>query len=196
MGQLDNALRKSAIPFLGQIAGYNRNQLSDQDITQANGLGDLYNLANYNDGYTITPPLKNNLIRILRPQFLLVTGAYITLALTTANAEPNPKFYVTVGTGYVDSNSLIPTVPTDAQIIANHTLLKGDSNPYQTPSGGVGSIIIPNLNIFAALPQEGTANFRNDHFVIVVHFLQTPQNGTGYKLNKFLVNMTGIPIHG
>lgn len=196
MGQLDNALRQQSIPFLGQVVGYNRNQLSDQDITQASGLGDLYNLSNYNDGYTITPPLKNNLVRILRPQFLAITGAYFTFGLTTANTEPSPKFYITVGTGYVDSTSMVAATPTDAQIIANHTKLKGDSNPYQTPSGGAGSIIVPNLNILALLPQDGDVNFRYDHFVIGIHFLQTPQNGTGYKLNKFLVNMTGIPIHG
>lgn len=193
---IDNALRTQSIPYLGQICGYNRNATSDYDVTSASNLGDLYNLSNYNDGYTITPPLKNNLVRILRPQFLSLTAAYFTLGLTTANSEPSPKFYVTVGTGYTDSTGMTPAVPSDAEILAKHTVLKGDSSPWQTPTGSTGSIIVPKLNLLQLLPKEGDPNFRNDHFIIGVHFLQTPSNSTGYKLNKFLVNMNGIPAHG
>lgn len=203
MGQLENALRDQAIPFFGQIAGYNRSDLSDIDVTQTSpivagasptgglgGLGDLFYLSNVGGA-----PVQNNLIRILRPQFVQVIAAYLTLSLTTANAETIPKFYVTVGTGFTTSTGLVPSTPTLADIIANHTLLKGDSNPWTTPNGLAGTITINKLNILGKIPARGDTNYRDDCFVIGVHFLQTPNNGTGYKLTKFEVNLSGVVIN-
>jgi hypothetical protein len=113
----DFALRSEAIPFLGQIAGYNRNDQSDFDVTQANALGDLYGLAN---GDPSVPggdgvPKKNNLIRILQPQFAALTAAYLTLGINTANNETSRKFYITVGTGYTDASGVTPATPSDAE---------------------------------------------------------------------------------
>jgi hypothetical protein len=206
MGQQDNALRQQATPFLGQIAGYNRSDTSDIDVTSTSaimtgasptgglgGLGDLFTtLSNVGSA-----PPKNNLIRILKPQFVALTAAYLTISLTTANAETSPKFYITVGTGYSSNPSgLVAATPTDQQIIDIHTRLKGNATPYTTPNGLAGTITVSKLNIFKELPDPSSANFRGDCFVIGVHFLQTPNSGAGYKLNKFEVQMAGVILHG
>lgn len=194
MGQLDNALRGQAIPFLGQIAGYNRSDQSDLDITVADALGDLFNMSNTNAPYNV--PAQNNLIRILRPQFMQVVAAYLTISLNTANAETSPKFYLTVGTGYTSNpKGLIPAIPTTAQIIANHTLIKGDANPWTTANGLAGTITVNKANILAALPKITDTNYRDDCFVVGIHFLQTPLNTAGYKFIKLEANMSGIIQH-
>lgn len=194
----DFALREQAIPFLGQIAGYNRNDQSDFDVSQANALGDLYTLvAPATDGFDPNAqPRKNNLVRILQPQFVATTAAYFTFSLTTANNETSRKFYVTAGTGYTTANGVIPAIPSDEEIRRIHTLLKGDSQPYDTPNGQPGTVTIDKLNILNLLPKRGEANFRQDCFVIGIHFLQVPSVATGYKLNRFEVNCSGVISHG
>lgn len=200
---IDNALRNQAIPFLGQIAGYNRSDQSDLDINSVSavvsgasptgglgGLGDIFYLTNIGGA-----PVQNNLIRILRPQFIQAVAAYLTLSINTANAETDPAFYVTVGTGYSGAGSLVPSVPTTQQIIDNHTLLKGNSSPWTTPNGLAGAVTINKLNILKALPAYGTANYRDDCFVVGIHFRKTPANSAGYKLLKFTVDMSGVVVN-
>jgi hypothetical protein len=194
MGQLDNALRQQATPFLGQVAGYNRSDQSDIDVTAVTAVdsGDLLNLSLLNAPTNV--PLKNNLIRILRPQFVHITAAYLTLSITTANAETSPKFYITVGTGF--SSGVTPATPTDAQILDIHKRLKGDANPFTTPNGLAGTITVYKLNILSELPAPSSANFNEFCFVVGIHFLQTPLNSTGFKLNKFGVDLAGVILHG
>ncbi len=191
----DLALRTDAIPFLGTIAGYNRSEQSDFDVTQAIDLGDLAVLG-APDPLESFVPGKSTMVRVLQPQFVAITAAYLTFSITTANNETSRKFYITVGTGYESADSLVPSIPSDAEIRHIHTLLKGDSDPYDTPNQLPGTITVNKLNILNLLPSFGDDNFRSDCFVIGIHFLGVPSVDTGYKLSKFELDCSGVITHG
>ena len=72
----DDQYRKNSIPYLAQIFGYNRNEKSDQDISQARAFGDLQYLAKFSSFV----PQKDNYIRILRPMRSELVSAYLNLA--------------------------------------------------------------------------------------------------------------------
>lgn len=191
---LDLATRKDAIPFLGQIAGYNRSDVSDADVTQATALGDLFNLAAGTAGGT---PAKDNLIRIMKPQFATITSAYWLFSLTFANAETSKKVYLTAGSGYSANPGVTAATPTLAEIIDRHTRLTGSAAPLTALASSAGaSTVSANLNLMDLIPKPTDANYRDDCFVVGVHFLQTPLNATGYLLNKFQLNLSGVITHG
>jgi hypothetical protein len=191
MGNSNNTLRDTAIPYSGQIMGYNRNDQSDQDIMQADRLGDIRELGN---GFVVASggvtdiPKKDNFIRILRPRYGKIVEAYLTIVLITADLETSPSFYVTAGTPF--SSGITPAALTLTEIQRLHTILVGNSSPF-TNSAGL-PISVEKLNITKLIPQVGQANYSEDCFNVGVHFLQTPLNSSGYRLRNFMVELSAL----
>lgn len=191
MGRSNNALRDTAIPYLGQIMGYNRNEQSDQDITKADRLGDLNNIANsfiLGTGGSSNIPGVNNMIRILRPRYGKIVEAYLTLVIITANAETAPSFQISAGTGF--SSGVIPVIPPPDQVLAIHKALTGSATPFQNTAGL--PIVVEKLSLSKLIPQVGDPNYNEDCFVIGIHFPQIPNNGTGYRLVNFMVDGSAL----
>ena len=140
----DKSLRKLAIPFKGQVMGYNRGETSDQDVSVAVSLGDLFGL--------VTSPAKDNMIRILRPRYGIMVSAYLTIVIQTSSLETSPQFKITVGTGFTDSG-INPSTPTDDQISDIHKRITG-SESYFSNTAGL-PIAVEKVNIRGFIPEDG-----------------------------------------
>jgi len=164
---------------------FNRNENSDYDISETIELGDLKHLAN---GHSVAPE-KDNMIRILRPRYGTIIAAYVSIVLKTAYNETSPRFRITAGTGFTASNSINPIIPTESEIAIIHRNLKGDDSYFENISGY--PIVVEKLSILPTIPQFGN-NWREDCFVVGVHFDKIPNNGTGYHLTKFTIEMSAL----
>lgn len=182
----DDQYRKSSIPYLGQIFGYNRNEKSDQDISQARALGDLANLGNAG-GFV---PQKDNYIRILRPQRSELVAAYLNVSLRTATTEPNPQLRITVTKTTSETN--LTVVPlTDAEILQKHRTLRGSDSPFSNSAGQLISVF--KLDLMALVPKFGSPDFRSDCFVLGLHFPTQPV-ASGFKIYKLEVNGSALIV--
>lgn len=181
----DLTFRKNSIAYLGQIYGYNRNEMSDQDITKAWALGDLTNLAN---GMFL--PLKDNYIRILRPMRSEIVAAYLSISLKTGPTEPKPEFKVSV-TKTTSENDLTVVALTDAEIAAKHKTIKGSDTPFSNTAGQLISTF--KLDLTPLIPKYGNPDFRSDCYVVGIHFPQQPVS-SGFKLYKFEINGSALIV--
>lgn len=192
MGSTDRLLRNPAQPFFGHIFGYNSNEQSEQDISNALLLGDLNNLANNSGGgYT---PGQDNMVRILRPKSGHILEAHFTMALRFASAETNPYFKISVHK-VTSSTDLTRLTPSEAEINASMLKLTGSTTPYSGTAGQITAMDA--LNILPLIPQTDSADYVEDCFTMGVHFYQsngvnraTPSNGSGYKLYKFRIELS------
>lgn len=187
----DKALRQQAVPYYGQIFGYNRSENSDQDVSKTilnpgtggpsndpsmSGAGDLYPLIN-------NTAQNDYMIRILRPKFGHIIQAYLTISLTFAAAEANPNFNISVGNGF-NADNVTPIVPNSAFIAGCMNVLKPSGNTF---SGVAGQPYNLTLNIQSLIPQVGSANYVPDFYTIGLHFpVAITMSGT-WHLNKFFV---------
>jgi|GEM_PF-6319765 len=193
MGSQDKNLRQVAIPYYGQIMGYNRAEQSDQDVSIAqlvygSGVaqaGDLY-------PFTYSSAQKDFMVRILRPQFGQLIEAYLNLSLTFDTAETSPKFYVSAGSGYA-ADGTTPIVPSQSYIQQAHQTITGQTSPL---TGVAGQPMTQyKLNILSLLPLgPGSTNFNPDSFVVGIHFLQTPVMTGLFHLQKFFVTGSALVI--
>lgn len=197
MGASDRLLRANAQPFVGNIFGYNRSEQSDQEVDIATAYGDLSQLANafvVGSGGVSDIPQQDNMIRILRPKSGQIIDAHFTMAIRFASAETNPYFKISIYK-VTSSTDLTRLTPTEEQINTCMTKLTGATTPF---SGSAGNITaIDALNIRQLIPQSSDADYVEDCFTIGVHFYasdgktrNTPSNGSGYLLQKFLVEMS------
>lgn len=196
MGSSDRILRLESQPFIGNIFGYNRSEQSDQEVDIANAYGDLSQLANalvVGSGGASDIPQQDNMIRILRPKSGQIVNAHFTMAVRFASAETNPYFKLSVYK-VTSSSDLTRLTPTEAQINACMVKITGATTPFSGTAGQVTAIDA--LNILNLIPQAGDADYVEDCFTIGVHFYAsdgirrvTPSNGSGYQLQKFLVEM-------
>lgn len=200
MGANDKDMRKTAVPYYGQILGYNHSEVSDQDVSQSStneqaggggflpgdttakpmesGLGDLYNLVG-NSSQT------DYMIRVLRPKFGQIVQSYLNISLTFATTEPNPKFKISVGGPFATDN-ITAQVPSLSFISNCMTLLNPPSGNYFTGSAGQ-AIVMYGINIQPLIPQVGQTNYVQDCYSIGIHFASAPVQSGTYHLTKFFV---------
>lgn len=193
MGSQDKNLRQVAIPYYGQIMGYNRAEQSDQDVSASqlilgsgqNPAGDLYPFT-YNSGQ------KDFMVRVLRPQFGQLIEAYLNLSLTFDTSETSPKFYVSAGSGY-NSDGVSAATPTSAYIQSAHYQISGQTTPF---TGTAGQALTQyKLNILPLIPPApGSTNFSPDSFIVGVHFLQAPVMTGLFHLQKFFITGSALVI--
>lgn len=190
----DLQFRKNSIPFLGQIFGYNRNELSDNDISQAGTYGDLQYLANpttlisgYGGSYY---PQKDNYVRILRPMRSELVGVYLSLALKMDSAEPLPELRISIAKTTSETDLSVISL-TLAEILAKHETLKGASTPFTNTAGQL--ISINKLDLTPLIPTFGDPDFRSDCFVLGLHFPNTPI-ATGFHLYKLEINASALIV--
>lgn len=190
----DDQYRKNSIPYLAQIFGYNRNELSDQAIYLADALGDLSYIANpttlipsYGGSYY---PQKDNYIRILRPQRAEIVAAYLNVALNMATSEPLPELRVSI-TNTVSETDLTVVALSPAEIFAAHRTLRGSDTPFTNTAGQMISVF--KLDLMALIPKYGNAKFRSDCYVLGLHFPNTPV-AAGFKLSKLEINGSALIV--
>jgi len=183
MSDLD--YRKNSIPYLAQIFGYNRNEMSDQDITNARALGDLTNLAN---GMFL--PLKDNYIRILRPSRSEIVSAYLSLSLKMSASEPNSSFKVSI-TKVTSNTDLSVVALTAAEIASKHRTIRGNDQPFSNTAGQLISAF--KLDLAPLIPKYGNPDFRKDCYVVGIHFPTQPVS-SGFKLYKFEINGSALIV--
>lgn len=192
----DLTFRKRSIPFLGQIYGYNRNERSDEDISQALTYGDLTYLANptyLNPGYSGIPgfvPAKDNYIRILRPMRSELVGVYLNLALRTDPGETAPEVRISV-TKTTSETDLSITALTADEILAKHKTLRGSDATFSNTAGQM--IAINKLDLTPLIPTYGDPNFRSDCFVLGIHFPKTPVPNA-FHLYKLDINASALIV--
>lgn len=191
----DKTLRGEAIPYYGQIFGYNRSENSDQDISKTytspgivglpgvstdpslSGTGDLYPIIN-------NISQNNYMIRILRPKFGHIIQAYLTLNLTFSASETHPNFNVSVGSGF-NLDNLTPVTPTTGFIANCMNVLNSPTGGTFNGTAGAATNLV--LNIQSLVPQVGNANYVPDFYTIGLHFPNTPVMSGSFHLNKFFV---------
>jgi hypothetical protein len=172
-----------AIPYIGQIMGYNRSEGSDQDVMVAKRTGDV------SPFYYIIGGQKDFMVRILRPRYGQIIQAYLNISLTFDSTETSPQFYVSAGSGY-DSTGYIATVPTAAYIQQAHLLITGQATPLTGQAGQ--PLTAYKLNILQLIPQPGSPNYSSDSYVVGVHFPQSPANGALWHLQKFFITGSAL----
>lgn len=190
MATKDKNLRQQAIPYLGQVCGYNRSDNSDQDISNTSvtvvagtnpsllGEGDLYDLIQGNSK-------TDYMIRILRPKHGQIIQAYLNLSLTFDAIETFPEFSVSVG-GSFASDNLTANVPSTAFIQSCMNQINPPSgNPYQGAAGQ--ALYVYGVNIQPLIPQVGSANYVTDFYSIGLHFTHLPITGGLFHLSKFFI---------
>jgi hypothetical protein len=190
----DDQYRKNSIPYLAQIFGYNRNEQSDQNIYIADSLGDLSFIANPT---TLIPsyggsfyPLKDNYIRILRPQRSEIVAAYLTLALNMATTEPLSELRVSI-TKTTSETDLTVVALTPEEIVQKHRTLRGSDTPFSNTPGQM--ITVFKLDLTSLIPKYGSADFRSDCYVLGLHFPNTPV-AAGFKLQKLEINGSALIV--
>jgi hypothetical protein len=161
-------------------------------------IGDLSQLGNafiIGSGGVTDIPQQDNMVRILRPKSGQIIDAHFTLAIQTATAETNPYFKVSVHK-VTSSTDFTRLTPTEAQINACMVKITGGTTPFTNTAGQ--TITLDAVSIISLIPQSGDADYIEDCFTIGVHFYTstglraTPLNSTGYRLNKFFVEMSAI----
>lgn len=185
----DLSFRKKSIPYLGQIFGYNRNEKSDNDISNARDPGDLIYLSKLFGPL----PLKDNYIRILRPSRGELVGVYLSLALRMDSTEPNSSLRISVSKT-VSETDLAVVALTETEIAAKHRTLRGSDTPFSNTAGQL--IAINKLDLTPLIPTFGHPDFRSDCFVVGIHFPTTPiaTISTGLKLTKFEINGSALIV--
>jgi hypothetical protein len=183
VGAADRALRATAFPFIGQVFGYNRTEGSDYNVSVASSLGDLAGLANNGSG----TPAQDNMIRILRPQYGSIVAAYFSINFTYGATETNPKFKISISnvTSSTDMTPIIPTSGIDATMMK----LFGNTN-WITGAAGQATQA-RKVNLLPALPAPTDSTFRNECFVIGIHFPAAPV-ASGFSLQQFKLDMSGL----
>lgn len=186
MGKTDYALRDKAIPFQGQVFGYNSSARSQQQVRLASDIGDLYFLTLQQAGNT----LKLFNVRLLRPFYGQITQAYFTLDLKTSPGQAN-SLGVYLGAQKWNNDYMMAgefdqsTTELEARIKAQHKAIFGHSNPIMA-SGG--RLQINAANIISMIPKEGAVPDRSSiHFGISLLFATAPDQ-TAWELNKFKVD--------
>jgi hypothetical protein len=172
-----------AIPYYGQIATYNRNEQSDQDVSQAFQIGDLESLTEAGSpGSGVT----NYMIRILRPSYGQIISAYLNVALTFDSTETSPKFYVSAGSGYA-ADGVTAIVPSSTYIQQAHSQITGQASPL---SGQAGQpLTFYRMNLMELIPQTvNNANWSQDSYVVGIHFLKVPVQTGLFHVQKFFVS--------
>lgn len=183
----DLQFRKNSIPYLAQIFGYNRNEQSDQDVTQARALGDLVYLANTGGAFV---PAKDNYIRILRPMRSEIVSAYLFLSLKMSSSEPQSQVRISVTK--TTSETDLTVIPLSAPEILNiHKALRGSSSSFSNSPGQLISIF--RLDLTAFIPKYGNPDFRSDCYVLGIHFPNTPV-ASGFKLYKLEINGSALIV--
>lgn len=189
----DKSLRSQAVPYSGQIFGYNHSENSDTDISMTlinpgtavpgadpslTGAGDLY-------PFVTNVSQTDYMIRILRPKYGQIIQAYLNLSLTFAAAEASPKINISVGNGF-NTDNITPLVPTSTYIA---TCMKRLNPPNGTPFVGTAGkpLVVYNLNIQPLIPQVGDTNYVADFYTVGIHFLSAPTTGGLFHLSKFFV---------
>lgn len=190
----DLQFRKNSIPFLGQIFGYNRNELSDNDISQALAYGDLQYIANpttlqpsYGGSYY---PQKDNYIRILRPMRSELVGVYLNVALKMASSEPASELKISISKTTSETDLSVVAL-TQTEIDAKHKTLKGSADPFSNTPGQM--INIYKLDLTPLIPKYGNPDFRSDCFVLGLHFPNTPV-ASGFHLYKLEINGSALIV--
>lgn len=188
----DNSLRPQAIPYQGQICGYNRSVNSANDISKTSQnpgspfTGGNSNLIGNGDLYPLIQGVSQQdyMIRILRPKHGQIVQAYLNMALTFSGAELNPNFRISVGYGFAADKLTALVPPVD--------YIKSCMNFYSPTSswffgGPGGPVSIYKLNILPLIPQYGSANYVEDFYSIGIHFQTAPVMTDTWHLSKFFI---------
>lgn len=200
MGKSDRVLRATAIPYYGQVLGYNHSENSDQDISSTYssptglapgtngallGIGDLQNLAAAPGGTNST----DFMVRILRPAYGQIIQAFLNISLTFDSTEPSPLMNISAGSGFL-TDGITPVVPSAAYILACTSALNGTIYPFFGTGGQ--ALTLYKLDVTPFLPQVGDPDFSSDFYVVGIHFLQAPVQTGLYHLNKFFVTGSAL----
>lgn len=195
----DMNLRQQAVPYQGQIFGYNRSENSEQDISQTlmnlptqhvvsslvnpsmSGRGDLSPLI-LNTSQNFYP------VRIIRPKFGQIVQAYLSIGLTFSASETSPNFSVYVGSGF-NTDGLTPLTPTVSFVNSCMNVLNPTGGYF---TGSAGQMYYKVLNILPLIPQVGATNYNENFYVVGLYFPQAPVMSGLWHLYKF--NVTGSII--
>lgn len=184
MGNSDNALRRTAIPYSANAFGFNRTNTSDQDIGASASIND-------DIGYYFAPsvgtPSTINPIRFLQPYYGDVIEVNLNLAFQLASADSAKQLRLAIGT--FQSDGLTPTTSYANDFVnASHQLITGLTTPFSISAAG--SFSQNKLNLFPALYKRGNANFVDDVFILLLVFDSAPSVGSGWAFTKCEINCT------
>lgn len=194
MGRSDLTLRKKAIPFIGQVHGYNSNGQSNQNVTATAEIGDLYELSWQGAGNS----QRYFPIRLLRPQASHMLQAYLSIMIQigSSGTVPGPtpiKLFVGAAPFQADKFS---TASVDiAKIKQQHAYITGSTDPITVPNNS--RLDITGLNISSILSNDPASVYYSDRFFgLGLYFEDPPAKDGGWKLMKFKVdasaNMGGL----
>lgn len=188
MGQTDLALRQKAIPFQGQVFGYNSSQMSGQTVQSASDIGDLYFLTKQEPGNT----LKYFPVRLLKPFYGDISQVYFTLDIKVGSSQAGP-LGVYIGTPKWRNNSIAwgefdePAGVMEARTKAQHKLITGSDSPISANPGS--RIRVTGLNLKPIIPQsttppDGSPKF----FAVLLLFATAPDRQNGWEVTKFKID--------
>lgn len=175
MGRLDKATRGKVIPTRLPVWGYNSNENSDTDISENALPGDLVNLIGID-----ADPQTQNVIRFARPHQGQIERAYLTfdLSYTSLGQQGDMSQGIYIGRAVFNDGSTgdlsdrVLTMDT-AQIIADHTMAFGRSEPFY-PVFANREFVISGVDITRLIANRGepalTNQYRDYAFAIVIYF--------------------------
>lgn len=192
MSVQDKNQRTKAIPYFGQVCGYNRSAISDNDVSvtfvNQNATTDNSDtLKGYGDLGPIIRNVSQNdyMIRILRPKFGHIIQAYLNIGITFAAAETSPKFNISVGNSF-QADGLTANTSSSTYISSCMNQL---SPPNGTPFTGTAGqpLTFYKINIQPLIPQVGATNYTPDFYSIGLHFPTAPTMSGLFHLSKFFI---------
>lgn len=150
MSVTDNALRKTAVPFVASPFCY------------AIGVAIYEDMIQMMDGTTPLATSALRTVRLCKPDKGNLTQAYLNLFMTV-----NTALTAKVAIGRFDTDGRTVIVPQQVDIDKGHLLLTGTD----TPISSVGSsFVIDGLNLLPQIPKKGDADYNADAFVLIVQF--------------------------
>jgi hypothetical protein len=123
-------------------------------------------------GY-IADPLVNRYLDgpYTLPSNMNVTELYLTVRMTAPD-DQDLSFRVAIGRWSHDYIPLDKADYTEYEIGKSHQIITGVPDKFTVGMGE--SILIDGLNLVKALPKVGDSNYKNDAFVLVLYFDETP----------------------
>lgn len=189
VGSLDRRARDSAVTMRGSILGHNYTDGSERDIRNGAynytldnmsegpvyGRSDVYALTGTGERYNTTPaapaPLKQNIVRILRPHCGELSQCWLDVDFTIAPADNDLTLKIGVGQIANDGISSLQTTYSDDYIDACWRKINGSDFPLAVVNGHLTGEM---LNILPALLEYGDTGWDQDIIMLILHFNKVP----------------------
>lgn len=187
MSSSNVASAQRTTPFLCNIYGYNRSDKSRKDISQANDLGDLEDLAG-----TFAPVSKElYAVRMLYPHYSELTQAYLSLKITPG-AGDSWSLKLAMGefeqSGGASTYKPIESGYSGSYIDKWHSRLTNRDEAYTADSNN--PVDIRNLQIAPALRQLSANQKYQEAFCLLLSFSPAP-DVTSWDFTEFRIIASG-----